>query len=103
MSSTHPTARIRYARSPRRSAGALRELPARLGGRDLLDRGIQIDALDGVADVAAIEDVADVGDRDDHEVALVLPQAVLDAGADIFEVERVVPVDPLGVAHRDAS
>src|SRR5437879_5971469 len=71
-----------------------------LGRRQSLGRGVELDALDRIADVAAIENMADVRERTDDEPAFELPQPVLDARAHIFEIERVLVIDPLRVANR---
>ena len=80
-----------------------RHLPALLGRRDILDLAVEIDALDRVADIAPVEDRGDVRQRHHDEAPLVFAQAVLDARAHILELERVLLVGALRVAHRDAG
>ena len=46
--------------------------------------------------------MGDVRDRNHDEPAFVLAQAVLDARPHILEVERVLVVGAMRVAHRDA-
>ena len=76
---------------------------AQLGCRDRLNRTVEVNPLNRVADIAAVEHVADVRQRHDDEPPLELAQTMLDSCLDVFEVERVLVVDPLRIAHCDAG